>query len=566
MADSPYSVTEQRLQVRLVEAKGKVPIVWPSVLETREYHYERIAEDPQCSQQVILKSDRYGAPLLQVALAYPRRPEPSVNHWPDTLPDTLPEDCRDEQQQTLHLSLTQSRWHHQVQAKSDVRLLALPNATATEIFSLASTDVPTDGFNSESLIALLANRQPTAFGGQQQIWYLDKNDKPTATAPALPPRVAFTEKAVLDESVISALPDIVTPKLLVSAGYQQAPMLFPRKGIPDESVWVSRSGYARYADARGFHRPIAHHNTLLTGETTLTWDVHCIVIISTRDAAGLITSADYDWRFLAPCRLIYVNHNQHHAAFDALGRVIMTWFHGTENAAEVGFSGPKEMLVPTEATSALALRSLPVAQCLVYVPGSWMSELDASLAMQNVPQTEDGYLSAMMRRHLTPRQLSTLPLSHREPPHIVTLTADRFDGDLRQQVRQQVVLSDGFGRALQTAIRHEAGKAWLRTDDGSLKTNASGAPAMAHTSFRWAVSGRTEYDNKGQSVKTWLPYFLNDWRHVNNDSARQDLWADTNWYDPLGRVVRVCTAAGFERRTLLTPWFTVAEDENDTLA
>ncbi|MGL4269613.1 MAG: hypothetical protein ACRCR6_07475, partial [Plesiomonas sp.] len=124
--------------------------------------------------------------------------------------------------------------------------------------------------------------------------------------------------------------------------------------------------------------------------------------------------------------------------------------------------------------------------------------------------------------------------------------------------------SDGFGRELQTATRHEAGDAWQRTEEGGLVLGADGTPATAPTDFRWVVSGRTEYDNKGQAVRTYQPYFLNDWRYIHDDSARQDLWADTHLYDPTGRVIQVTTAKGYLRRTLFTSWFSVSEDENDT--
>ncbi|HFD6778377.1 TPA: hypothetical protein ACF3ML_002119 [Pseudomonas aeruginosa] len=51
---------------------------------------------------------------------------------------------------------------------------------------------------------------------------------------------------------------------------------------------------------------------------------------------------------------------------------------------------------------------------------------------------------------------------------------------------------------------------------------------------------------------------------MNDDSACDDLYADTNWYDPLGRVSQVVTAKGYLSRSQIYPWFSVSEDENDT--
>ncbi|MDE9537257.1 insecticidal toxin complex protein, partial [Xenorhabdus bovienii] len=95
-------------------------------------------------------------------------------------------------------------------------------------------------------------------------------------------------------------------------------------------------------------------------------------------------------------------------------------------------------------------------------------------------------------------------------------------------------------------------------------TDAKGAPLVAHTPTRWAVSGRTEYDGKGQPVRTYQPFFLNAWQYLSDDSTRQDLYADTHRYDPLGREYQVRTAKGYLRQNRLTPWFVVNEDENDT--
>lgn len=127
-----------------------------------------------------------------------------------------------------------------------------------------------------------------------------------------------------------------------------------------------------------------------------------------------------------------------------------------------------------------------------------------------------------------------------------------------------MTFSDGFGRLLQTAARQQDGIAWVRGDDGSLVSDTDGEPVNSQTGFRWSVSGRTEYDNKGHSIRTYQPYFLNSWKYVRDDSARNGLYASTHFYDPTGREWQTRTAKGFLRRTLFTPWFTVNEDENDT--
>ncbi|CAH2935954.1 MAG: hypothetical protein CPSOU_6766 [uncultured Paraburkholderia sp.] len=79
------------------------------------------------------------------------------------------------------------------------------------------------------------------------------------------------------------------------------------------------------------------------------------------------------------------------------------------------------------------------------------------------------------------------------------------------------------------------------------------------------MSGRIEYDSKGQRVRSYQPYYVDDWRYVVDQAMRACGYADTHFHDATGREVQVLTAKGYLRRRSFFPWFTVDEDENDTL-
>lgn len=531
-ADIPYTVTENRPQVRLIEARGSSPVTWTSIAESRTSTYERVSSDPQCSQQVLLTSDDYGQPLKQVSISYPRRVQPAASPYPGTLPATLFAGSFDQQQQVLRLTLAQASWHSLVDITSGIWLPGLANASRSDAFSHPANAVPAGGITLELLQktgGLVADTQSAVFAGQQQIWYLDGGEKETTGTPAFPPLMAFSETAILDEEMVTSLADSITPDTLAQAGYLQSAYLFPRSGETDKKLWTVRQGYSTYGSAAHFRLPVSYRDTLLTGALTLTRDAHDCVVTQVQDAAGLTTIAEYDWRFLTPVRVTDVNDNVQIVTLDALGRVTSLRFSGTENGAATGYSD-NPLTLPKTADEALALTaSLPVAQCLVYVTDSWMGATD------------------------------------RMPPHAVTLTTDRYDSDPQQQIRQQVAFSDGFGRVLQAAARQADGEAWQRADNGSLVPGTDG-PQTAPTDFRWAVTGRTEYDNKGQAVRTYQPFFLDSWKYLSDDSARQDLYADTHYFDPVAREWQVKTAKGWLRRSQFTPWFVVSEDENDTSA
>lgn len=531
-AGAPYTVTENRPQVRLVEETGAYPVVWPSVVESRKYVYERISSDPQCSQQVLLSRDEYGQPLRQISISYPRRRQPAASPWSDTLPDGLFAASFDEQQWSLRLTLQQTRWHTLKDVAAGVWLPGLADASRSDVFTLTESDVPAGGLTLESLLGSnspVGDGKEYTFAGQQQIRYLDAQGDVTEGTPSFPPLQAFSETAVLDEDARSALSDNLREDALMSAGYCQSGYLFPRTGESDHSLWTVRQGYTSYATAEHFWLPVSFRENLLTGVVQVTRDAYDCVITTLEDSARLTTTAQYDWRFLTPESVIDANGNVQTITMDALGRVTSLRFSGTERGVVAGYS-EAAVDIPEDADALLALAApLPLAQCLVYVPDSWMRDDAEKL-----------------------------------PPHVVTLTTDRYDGDPNQQIRQQVTFSDGFDRVLQTATRQAPGDAWQWTDGGGLVTSDDGTPQAAPTDFRWAVSGKTEYDNKGQPVRTYQPYFLNSWKYVSDDSARQDLYADIHYYDPVGREYQVQTAKGGLRRNLYTPWFVVSEDENDT--
>ncbi|MGM7912038.1 SpvB/TcaC N-terminal domain-containing protein [Yersinia enterocolitica] len=573
-ASVPYSVSESRPQVRLIEENGATTVVWPSIVESRSTVYERIDSDPQCNQHVVLSSDSFGLPLRQVTLHYPRRKKPAISPYPDSLPDTLFASSYDDQQTVLRIMLQQQSWHHLVDSPEGVRVLGLPDAQRGDAFTHQSDIIPTTGLTREHIDNLILPGPSVAYLGQQQTSYLDKQGQPTQNAPTLQALVAFTDTAVLDSQLTSELALYITEQQLHEAGYLRADYLFPQAG--ETQLWIARQGHTEYAGAEHFWHPLTLRGTTLTGKNTLTWDTHHCVVTGYQDAAGLTTTAVYDYRFLTPVQVTDTNDNISWITLDALGRVTTSRFRGTENGQQSGYS-QIAVTPPENVTDALQLiPPLPVASCQVSVADSWMPPISqAQLTQVGLTYadaltarilTEDGRLRALSAGRSGSEQGRILQANaQRLPPHGLTLITDRFDNDPRQQIRQQIAFSDGFGRLLQAAARHEAGEAWQYSEGGSLVTDDNGVLVAAHSDFRWAVTGRTEYDNKGQPVRTYQPYFLNDWRYISDDSARQDLYADTQHYDPVGRIYQVTTAKGYLQQVQYTPWFTVQEDENDTL-
>lgn len=557
-AGVPYNVSESRPQVRLLSAHAVMVFTG----EAREWVYERVIDDPQCHQTLLLNSDALGYPLAVLSIAYPRREPPAVSPYPDSLPETLFASSYDEQQHVLRLNLTRTSWHHLVH--NDFWLPGLPSARRADARTFTPESMPAQGISLEWITGegrdLLPGREQD-YLGHESVHYLMEDD-----TPVYPPRTVCTETAEFDRHALTAFDGVFNgeelEEKLTAAGWISVPVPFSDNS--NFRVWAGQHGFTDFAGPDGFYRPLAQRETLLTGKKYLTWDTHFCGVIREESPSGLRAEARYDYRFMTPIRTLDANDNTTAVTVDAFGRVTSIRFWGLEEGVMSGYTSPEEEATPFRVAESVeqglqVSPGIPVAGFIVYAPMSWMPA-DPAEASGNA---YTGRLA--LKRYLRQYPGRSADMRGLLPPHTLNVTTDRYDSDPEQQLSQSLSFSDGFGRSLQTSVRHEAGEAWqLNEETSSLIVSDDGLPASRHTEFRWAISGRTEFDGKGRPYRTYLPYFLNSWRYAGDDSARQDLFADTTYYDAPGREVSVVTAAGWLRRTTHTPWFVVREDENDT--
>ena len=117
--------------------------------------------------------------------------------------------------------------------------------------------------------------------------------------------------------------------------------------------------------------------------------------------------------------------------------------------------------------------------------------------------------------------------------------------------------TDGSGRVAMTKEQAEPGDAPCRNRDGELE--------FGHCDDRWVGSGRIVYDNKGNKVKAYEPFFDCSPRYETEaDLVEWGVTAITR-YDPLGRAIRVDLPDGTLRRVEFDAWRTVTWDQDDTV-
>ncbi len=628
IASIPYSVSTACYQVRQVQAGAcpmpgnptailRAPVVLPTTVSQLNYSYERVATDPLITQNMTLALDQYGAVCRSCAISYPRRTLLS-NPYPSLKPETIWQDTQDDQQYVLRLVEQRQSYYHLDTATSMWRL-SLPHQSRVVHWAFDSSvgnDYP-QGLSPADLLGtngLLSQVDSSALGGQGVVYYQGAN-KPAPDFVAL---VDYQESAQLDDNSLAAYSAVLDSDalsdMLTAAGYQLCDPVLVESGESTAQIWSVWSGYTVYGNCSQFYRPLRQWNTSLTAPgTTATWDASYCAVISTADALGNTVTAEYDYRFLQPWRLTDSNANIQEVQFDGFGRVLAITTYGTELPAgtvvdsdsdltalttPVGFdqlsstpapgweswpTSPRVPVLPVDKaiSQVLSGEALPQRQAVVvsFAPFSWMGLLPVGIVDDATWQTlvaqryltTEGYLRThawqAYARHddALPKPVQAyMALQVRVPVHSAVLTADRYPSDAQQQVRIDVAYNDGFGRVLQTNRRVPAGEAWQRLESGELAVAEDGTLLSTQADSRWAVSGRVEYDNKGQPVRVFQPYFMDSWQYVSDLSARTEGYADSHYYDALGRESLVITALEWQRKAWRGPWFTVAWDENDT--
>ncbi|ENV9893757.1 SpvB/TcaC N-terminal domain-containing protein, partial [Salmonella enterica] len=239
VASSPYTTTQQRMQVRLVQG-GTMPVVLPVALEQITHHYERLAGDPQVSQQVTLQADGYGYVTRQVSIAYPRRAYHALQPYPANLPDDAWENTYDDQQQKLRLVESLASFIHL--ENSQTWRLGLPSQQ--RVNQLEFDSVPAGGISYETLRAdngLLSAEQTRYLTQQNEIIY-------TSTPLDLRALVHYQRTAVLDETALKAYEGITIPAeySFDKLGYVNTPALF--SFTTEADLWAVEHSFTLYND------------------------------------------------------------------------------------------------------------------------------------------------------------------------------------------------------------------------------------------------------------------------------------------------------------------------------
>ncbi|MFI7426464.1 SpvB/TcaC N-terminal domain-containing protein [Micromonospora sp. NPDC049836] len=509
----PYTVTEALSGLREEPAAGPRRVFFPYPVARRVTQWER-GDDPMTRVTVSTEPDRYGNPTGQLDVAVPRGRDP----W-STAPVAA---------EPYLATYTTTRYAQ----RDDAGRYLVDRVCETRC-----VEVRDDGRQSVAALrdAVLAGTAPLRVVGHARSYY---DGDPYTGLPlgqlgehALVVRaesLAFTDDFLAD---LGGRPPFLDP-----AGGDPWPAEYPPEF---RAMTAPLAGY-RY-DGGGYYLTRACHRYGARGlllasrdafgaESRFGYDEHDLLPVQAVDPAGLTTTAAYDLRVLLPREVVDANGNRTSVSFSPIGLVTARYDRGAP--------GEGDAVEPTVRLE-YDLRAF----------------------------AERGQPASVRTVHRAYHDTQTdVPLPRRDEAIV------------------SVEYSDGFGRLVQTRTLAEDtlagdpqfGGAVVPTDQslpvGPVVTRTRPADAPDNVT----VSGWTVYNNKGQPVHAYEPFFATGWGFAAPGEAQLGQRVST-CYDPRGQVVRTVQPDGSEQRVVFgvpvdltdpdvvtpTPWESWTYDAND---
>lgn len=518
----PYSVAEHAYKLRLLQpsANNRHAVFYTYECESLSYQYERDPSDPRVAHQLTLEVDDFGNVTKSAAVAYPRR---------------LMLERRPEQERT-YVTYTENgvvnmpdefAWHR----------VGLPVETGT--YEITGLNPGAGGlFTAEDVGA--------AVEAAEEIEY-----EVGATEGATQKRLIEHLRTLYRRNDLSgpcefgeaesrALP-FESYKLAFTPGLV-AEVYGNRVGDAllggDEARYVHIEGDVNWwiSSGQSFYSPDQSHDPAqelafardhfflphrfrdpFGNVASILYDDHQLLLTETRDPLGNVASAVNHYRTLAPQLMTDPNGNRAAVRFDAIGMVTATFTMGKPGRDE----------------------------------GDRFDETSTEISPADDPTT-----------HL---EYDTFNWVNTRRPNFVHTFARERHGAANPRWQESYSYSDGLGREIEKKIQAEPGLAPARGASGELVRDDAGELVLAQVSSRWVGSGRTVFDNKGNPVKKYEPFFDSTHAFVDEEELVEFGVTPILRYDPLGRLIRTDLPDGTFSRVAFDPWQQATFDTNDTV-
>lgn len=533
----PYAVAESRYQVQLLQPPTATAYgsVYACQLESLSYHYERDQSDPRVTHSLTLEVDGFGAVTKSAVTAYPRRspafPQQATNpvtyvehdvvNYPteaDWYRIGLPVESRAYELTGLAPAEPGTLYDISTLLKSASKATAIPFEQAPDpsklekrLFNRARTVYLSDDLtaalptgHAESLALVDHNYELTFTSGLVPLAY-------SAVTPGADASAALTGAGAFVDLDGDGNLWAASPNVFYSPVVGSGPPAVP----PPDLAYASAHFYL----AQG-------HVDAFGGVTAVAWQFD-LLPVSTTDALGNTTTSTVNYRVMQSWLVTDPNQNRTGCRYDALGMVTAYALMGKALPGGVD-EGDHLDLTTDEASSSDDPTTTYDYALSAYV--DWLTD-----------PTSDPDRPVPISAHTRTR------VEHKDP---ATPWLESY------------VYVDGQGRVALTKVQAEPGPAPVRDANGNLVIE-NGALQFADTSTRWVGTGRTVYDNKGNAVKTYEPFF--DCVPDYTDETDLVEWGVTaiTIHDPLSRAVRVDLPDGTYTSVELDPWRQLSYDGDD---
>ncbi len=555
----PYSVSERNYQIRQLQPrqKGQYAVFFTHPHETINYHYERNPEEPRISHEMTLEVDEFGNVLKSAAIGYPRRQpqyeeqggikiqrgelskqegKPLITYQENWLVN------HPHEKDWYRIGVTiESRTYEITGLSVEIKEIVL-GERKSHYFVPYSLDFIKEKLKTTAEIAY----EETPESGKLQKRLIEcsrtlyrKDAEANTTDPTEPLKLGQIESLVLpyesyEMAFTSGLLEVYdSSKIQIDSITPTTPEVFrstlegllrdegkylKSKDLKDKGLfltsdkdgdWWIPSGRQAFAPEK-FYLPTNIKDPF--GKTFFTtYDNYVLLVKQTKDPLKNIVQVTNNYRMMQPEKITDPNSNQEAVRFDALGMVVATAVMG-----KVGETDPKKM-------------------------GDTLDDPTTSLEYDLFNWKQ-----------------------HQRPTYVKTRAREEHRSSTTRW-QESYTYSDGFGREIQTKVQAEPGKAPLRNPVTGELVRGNGKLKFGQVSSRWVGTGRIIYNNKGNPVKQYEPFFSSTHQY----ETEQDLveWGVTPilFYDPLERVVATLHPNHTYEKVVFDPWQQATWDVNDTV-
>lgn len=143
-------------------------------------------------------------------------------------------------------------------------------------------------------------------------------------------------------------------------------------------------------------------------------------------------------------------------------------------------------------------------------------------------------------------------------PNSAHYLAKKQHGSSNAEFHESFQYFDGMGRVVMTKTRAKAGKA-KRWDE------ATNQIVEAIANPRWLGSGKSIVNNKGNTVKSYQPFFSTTHEYEAEQQLVEIGSTAIHFYDPVNRNIRTELPNGTFVESEFSSWYLIAKDLNDTV-